>query len=497
MKQKRLRWYLVVLLRILPILFLVAGCTVVGPDYREPDLADKHGEGWLHGPEFGDRTSVTMETLSSNWWEQFDDPELTRLVREVIKRNLDLAKARERIVEAGLRRVQAGADGLPKVNLDGKIIQAWTGEEAVNFEGPPAGEDATLFSVGGFAGWEPDMWGRVARLVEAADRNYEAELETYRYVAVSLTAEMVLAYIDMRTLEGRLQILESNIELLKKSLDLVELRFSMGTSTELDVRQIRRELNRTRALDPELRRELAVAANRIALLLGLPPAKNHVAAGILMDVPKMMGIGLPVDLLTRRSDVRTVERKYAAAVAAVGSAEADKYPRLSISGALYFQTNDLGTLLQPESIIYSLGPRFSFPLFDGGRLQTKVEIRESQAEQTRLELEKTLLIAVGEVENGIVGVIHNQERVARLKVAVSDGLRTVELADQLYRAGLGSLFQLIDAQRGLIKGQDELFLAKQFELGEIVGLYRALGGGWDILGREIVQKSVEGDESND
>jgi multidrug efflux system outer membrane protein len=497
MMRKRLSWHLVMLLRILPVLFFVGGCTAVGPDYQMPDLAEQHGEEWLSGPESGARTSVSMDAAPVNWWDQFEDPELTRLVGEVIERNIDLAKARERIVEAGLRRTQAGAERLPKVNLDGKIIEAGTGEKAVNFQGPSPGENATLFSAGGVAGWELDMWGRVARLVEAADRNYEAELETYRYVAVSLTAELVLAYIDMRTLEGRLQILKSNIELINKSLELVELRFSTGTSTELDVKQIRRELNRTRALDPELRRALAVVKNRIAILLGLPPAQNHVADGALMEVPTMMGIGLPMDLLTRRSDIRAVERKYAAAVAAIGSAEADKYPRLSITGSLYFQTNDLGTLFQPESIIYSLGPRLSFPLFDGGRLQTKVEIRESQAEQVRLELEKTLLTAVGEVENGVVGVIHNQERVSRLRAAVNDGIRTVELADQLYRTGLGSLFQLMDAQRELIKVQDELFLAKQFELGEIVGLYRALGGGWDILGREIVQENVEGDERNE
>jgi len=210
-----------------------------------------------------------------------------------------------------------------------------------------------------------------------------------------------------------------------------------------------------------------------------------------MDVPEMVGVGLPVDLLTRRADVRGLERQYAAAVATIGSAEADKYPRLSITGSIYLQTDDLGTLFQPESIIYSLGSRLSFPLFDGGRLQTKVEIRESQAEQARLELEKTLLTAVGEVENGVIGVVHNQERVGLLRAAVDNAIGSVELAGQLYQIGLGSLFQLLDAQREQIKAQDELILAKQVELGEIVRLYRALGGGWDMLDREIVKKRAE------
>ncbi len=466
---------------------------MVGPDYQIPDMADKHGKEWRGGPGSGERTSITMDAPAVNWWEHFNDPELTRLVREVVERNLDLAKARERIVEAGLRRRLAGADRLPYINLDGKIVQAGTGENAVNFEGPPPGEEKNIFSAGGFAGWELDLWGRVARLVEAADRSYEAELETYRYVAVSLTAELVLAYIDVRSLEERLRALEKNIELLTKSLELVELRYRTGTSTELDVKQIRRQLNQTSALGPELRQARSVAANRIAILLGLVPAENHLATGTLMDVPEMVGIGLPVDLLTRRADVRRLERQYAAAVATIGSAEADKYPQLSLTGSIYLQTTDLGTLFQPESIIYSLGPRLSFPLFDGGRRQTKVEIRESQAEQARLELEKTLLTAVGEVENSVIGVVHNQERVGLLRAAVDDAIGSVELADQLYQIGLGSLFQLMDAQREQIKTQDELILAKHLELGEIVRLYRALGGGWDMLGREIVKKTAEGE----
>ena len=478
-----------------PFLFILCfacGCTMVGFDYQLPDVGEKHGTGWSDRPGSQKRILLTEAAPVVKWWEQFNDPELTRLVREVVENNLDLAKSKERLVEAGLRRRLVGADRLPYVNLDGKIIHAETGDKAVNFEGPAQGEEATLYSAGGFAGWELDLWGRVARRVEAADRSYEAELETHRHIAVSLTAELVLAYIDVRSLEERLRTLETNIELLTKSLGLAELRYQTGTSTELAVKQIRLQLNQTSALAPELRRARSVAVNRIALLLGLVPAENHLSSGTLMDAPEMIGLGLPVDLLTRRADVRHQERQYAAAVATIGSAEADKYPRLSLAGSIAFQTNDLGILFQPESIIYSLGPRLSFPLFDGGRRQTTVELRESQAEQARLELEKTLLSAVGEVENSVLGVVHNQERVGLLRAAVDNAIRSVELADQLYQNGLGSLFQLLDAQREQIKVQEELILAKQQELGEVVRLYRALGGGWDIPERDIVTKRVEG-----
>lgn len=474
-----------------PLWSLIAGCTMVGPNYQAPKLGEIHGRQWQERENTGSKTRLTANEPVTAWWRQFNDPILSELVEGVVAHNQDLAKARERLVEAALKRRLAGADRYPRVDLDGEVMRSGTGDKALNPQGPPPGEEMSLYSAGGFAGWELDLWGRIARNIEAATREYEAELEIYRYLAVSLTAEVALAYVDVRILEQRYEAYEENVQLLTSSLELVELRYTTGTSTELDVKQLKRQLHRTLALGPELLRAKAVARNRIAILLGRAPADHGLDAGPLLEVPPMVGLGVPADLITRRADVRSSERQYAAAVAAIGSAEALKYPRLTLVGSLYFQTDDLGDLLDPDAIIYSLGPRLSFPLFNGGRLQTGVDIRDSRAEQARLELEKTLLVALKEVEDGIAGVSYNQERVASLVAAKDDAGRAVELADQLYRTGLGSLFQLLDAQREFIDARDELLQARQFELAEIVRLYRALGGGWDVLAGEMTAGQLE------
>lgn len=460
---------------------ILAGCTTVGPDYVPPDLSGQHHANWKNEPATGSRTSLSPSPPTAEWWRQFDDPELGRLVTRLAEGNLDLAEARERIVEARARRGFVHADKLPRVDLSGQVLSAGTGDEALTFQGPPPGEEADLFAAGALAGWELDLWGRISRLTESAEREIEAEFEAYRHAAVSLTAELALAYIDTRALEARLSILDRNIALLQNSLELVESRLRAGTGTELDVKQARRLLRRTRADRPTLVQARAVAYHRIATLLGQAPGHSVIGAGTLPKPPVMVGIGLPAELITRRADVRRAERQYAAAVANIGAAMAERYPRLTLAGSLNFQTDDAGGVFKTDALTYSLGPSLSFPLFDGGRIESNIRVRASQAEQARLNLQKTLLTAVKEVEDAAAGVIQHQKRVARLGGAADDARRSVVLAEQLYRSGLGNLLQFIDAQRELLAIEDTLLISRQNELGGIVRLYRALGGGWTAL----------------
>jgi outer membrane protein TolC len=195
----------------------------------------------------------------------------------------------------------------------------------------------------------------------------------------------------------------------------------------------------------------------------------------------MVGVGLPADLITRRADVRRSEMQYAAAVARIGAAAAQKYPRLSLSGSLTFQTDTAGGLFDTDAMIYSLGPSLSFPLFDGGRIDRTVRVRQSQADQACLILRQTLLEAVKDVEDAAAGVMQNQQRVAHLTATVNYAKQRVKLAERLYKTGLGSLTQLIDAQHELVDINDSLVVARQTELGGIVTLYRSLGGGWDSV----------------
>jgi len=197
-------------------------------------------------------------------------------------------------------------------------------------------------------------------------------------------------------------------------------------------------------------------------------------------------MGLPADLLTRRPDINKAFHTYHAAVARIGAAEADKYPSLTISGTLTLSTDSIEGLLDSDSLISTLGPAMHFPILTGNRIEANIAVRKSQAEQARLGLEQQIIAALAEVENSAVGVVRTQERVRNLEQAEKFAIKSVQLADELYRAGLGNLYEVLDNQQQLVTIQESLLQAKQQALGEVVALYRALGGGWEQVNENQV-----------
>lgn len=459
----------------------LSGCRV-GSDYRRPGLSTRVPATWKPEKEKAP-AAPSFSTVGpvAAWWTRFQDEQLTALVHELIAGNLTLAEAGQRIVEArGLRGV-VSADRWPQIDLTGIYARAATGQKGLNFQGPLPGRETNLFGIGAMVRWELDLWGRVARSVEAADREIQASAEALRDASVSLVAELGTAYFEARTLQARLDVLASNIELLKRTLTLAKTRFAAGTGTELDVAQARRALRRVQSRRPLLERGIAVQSSRIAVLLGRPRLEAPLEGGPMPHVPEMIGLGLPAGLITRRADVRRADRRYAAAVARVGSAEAERFPRLSVAGTVALQSSALDQVFDPQAFVYSIGPSLDYPLFAGGRIESNIQVRRAQAEQARLALEQTLLAAAGEVESAAAGVARAQERVAKLAEAVEDGRRAVVLAQQLYRVGARGILPVIDAQREAVSIEDDLLVARQTALAETVRLYRALGGGWSAL----------------
>jgi NodT family efflux transporter outer membrane factor (OMF) lipoprotein len=321
----------------------------------------------------------------------------------------------------------------------------------------------------------------VARLVEAADADIDASYESYRAMMVSMAAELTLAYIDVRTLQARLAAADRNIALQEKTLRLDRVRLDAGTGTRLSVTRAEQLLDRTRALRPELRRALTEAQNRIKVLLGEPPQERDLAPSPMPVVPALIGMGIPADLLVRRPDIREAERRYAAAVARIGAAEAEKHLQLTLSGTFNLQSDTAGGILDPSALVYSLGPGLRFPLFSGGRIRSHIEVRKSQAEQARLQLEQKILSALAEVENAGAGVVRTQERVGTLETSLEAADQSVELSQDLYRAGLVDFFQVLDAEKSRVAAEDALLVARQTALAEVVRLYRSLGGGWQVM----------------
>lgn len=475
---------------ILLFFLILQSCIVVGPDYEAPDLSKTINTNWENNQNREKSLVLSDSEPEVEWWKKFNDAELISLINRLLENNLNLAQAYQRIIEARARSGIIDANKFPQLTLSGQSMYAYTGDKAVNFQGPPPGKSAKIYSVSAMAGWEIDFWGRVKRLIEASNRETNAEIFNYRDVAISLTSELVIGYINARALEERILLINKEIDLLKESLNLSKLNYSNGLGTEIEVRFANQKLNQLKSKKSVLKKSLEVVYHSISILLGASPSNNILKKGNLPDSPGIIGIGVPADLITRREDIKEAEQKYAAAMARIGVAMADKYPKLSLSGTLAFQTNDAGMIMHSDSMVYSFGPSFSFPLFDAGRIKSNIGIRESQAEMARLTLKSKLLNALKEVEDSASSVIQSEQKLKQTKQVEEDVNYNENLAKKLFDSGVISKLDYIDKQYQSFVTKESVVMAKQDKLEQVVRLYRALGGGFDNLQKVSDSKNL-------
>ena len=465
---------------ILPLLLLVfiPGCTV-GPDYRVPDVTAVMQDKWSAQDETAGQ--FTERQPLDSWWLQFHDDELIGLIDQLVSSSLALQEARQRVIEVNARYGVVAADQQLQLAAALGYTHAETGDETVSLQGLPPGKSVDVYSTGVIAAWELDIWGRTTRLLEAAEEDIRASYDDYRSMLVSLAAELTLAYVDATTLDARLDTIRENIALQQKTLELAQSRVQAGNGSTLTVVRTEQLLESTKSRIPELERAMTAAKNRINVLLGKPPNHKILQSGSMPTVPHMIGIGLPADLLTRRPDIRQAFHRFHAAVARIGAAEAERYPALSLSGTLTLSGDTLGAVFDTDTLMYSLGPGIRFPILTGGRIDSTVAVRNSQAEQAQLALEQRIIAALAEVENAADGVVRSQQQAATLDAAGKLAATSVKLSSSLYDAGLVDFFQVLDNEQKLVILQESLLLARQQALSEVVRLYRALGGGWENI----------------
>lgn len=453
----------------------LSGCWKVGADYVAPDLTAFHGSEW--------KTCVPMlppENPAMLWWTQFDDNELNRLVEMLLRQNISLKIARERIIEARSQRGVTRADLLPKAYLGGYGLRTRAADEAQGLIGVPGGNQTSLFAAAALAGWELDLWGRVQRLVEAADSTIEANSADYGDVAVSLVSELALAYVDLRAIESRMRVSERKIILLEQQSHLANKRLNAGTGTRQDYLESRTAVRQEKVQQRTFIQAKAVAENSIAVLLGIPPSKFVYANGCQLAVPVVRGMGVPASLLSRRPDVRKAEQEYAAAVALVGAAEGERYPKIALGGVLSFQATNVDKLFHADTLVYAFGGGLLVPVFTGGRIDAQIAVQASQAEQRKLQLQQTVVEAVAEVENSAIGVAETCQQVQELACAMQELTQATALAESLFVSGLAGKDTVVKQELEQVNVEDSLIVARQQELGEVIHLYRALGGGWNV-----------------
>ncbi|MGD8868411.1 MAG: efflux transporter outer membrane subunit, partial [Gemmatimonadales bacterium] len=402
--------------------------------------------------------------------------------------NLDLRIAVARVAEARALRGIAKGDFFPNLVLDGAYSyteiseNSPVGQVIVGAGGTVEPTEQWQASAGSF--WEIDLFGRIRRRTEAATAQFEATIEDYRDVLVSLYAEVALNYIDVRSLQTRLDFARNNVAAQRESLELTRDRFDAGLTSALDVAQAEQNLAQTESTIPALESGLNAALNRLAVLLGEQPGALHdellADAGTIPAEPPDIVSGVPADVLRRRPDVRRAERLLAAQTARIGVAKADLYPTFSISGFVEAVAGSVSSLFESESGGWGIIPGFRWDLFQGGKIRNNIRAEEARTQQALYGYQQTILLALEEVEDALVAYDRERVRRERLREAADASQRAVDLVRTQYISGLTNFQNVLDTQRSLFQQQDLLAESEGRVVQNLIVLNRALGGGWSL-----------------
>ena len=455
---------------------LLVACAPVGPTYQPP--RSELPAAWS-GTTAGSVGPAEVEALK-HWWTLFNDARLDSLIQRAAAANLDLRIAEARILQARAQYRLTTAAAAPQVGISGDYANSRRSENAGSSN---AGTTEDLFQAGFDAGWEIDIFGGARRAAEAAEARLAAAKENSTDVLISLEAEVARNYLELRGSQQRLATARLNLTAQKKTLELARGRREIGIGNELEVAQAETQLAVTSAQLPPLENSAGQAIYRLSLLLGLPPqtlAEELSAATPLPALPVRLPETLPSKLLRRRPDIRRAERQLAAATADIGVATAELFPRFSLTGLTGLQSTNLSDLLSSGSRYWTVGPTVRWPLFDGGRTRANIALNKGLREESQAAYEKTVLTALSEVEAALLAQARGEESRRTLAAAAAAGERSVELASGRYRAGLTSFLDVLLGERLLYQSQDQLVQSEQQLAVNLVALFKALGGGWDI-----------------
>ncbi|MGA2620840.1 MAG: efflux transporter outer membrane subunit [Thermoguttaceae bacterium] len=451
----------------------------VGPDYTPP--AVQVAEGWR---EAGDPQLTARAAGDGCWWTVFGDPALNRLIESACRQNLSLRGAGFLILESRAQRGIAASNLFPqKQEMISQYSRNRFSANAYPFGIFPIRKDYNDCSIGFDAAWEFDIWGRFRGAVEAADAALDAQVENYDDILVLLQAEVAANYIQLRTLQQRIALTRENLDLQRNTLRLVELRYGKGLIGELDVDRARAQAATTESLLPPLETALRQAENRLCVLMGRLPgdlAPMLAAGGPIPAAPPEVIVGIPAELLRRRPDVRRAERQAAAQSARIGMAQAEFYPHLALTGTITLEAQNLAQVFQGSSLAGTVGPGFRWNILNYGRIVNDVRAQDARFQQAVAQYQESVLKAHEETENAIVAFLRERERAESLRTAATATQQAVKLAVLQYDKGLVDYQPLLDTQRELVRQQDGVAESSGQVALDLVAVYKALAGGWQI-----------------
>jgi NodT family efflux transporter outer membrane factor (OMF) lipoprotein len=478
-------------------LLALGGCAV-GPKYVEPPVAVNHE--WK---ETGDPHLTVHATPDSAWWRAFGDATLDSLVRIAYHQNLPLQAAGLRILAARAQLGIATGRQYPQ-------IQAVTGHAtAIGLpdyvaKGINLDRNFWEFQVGFDAAWELDFWRKYGQGVKAEEASYLATVADYDNALVSLTAEVARTYAMIRTFEVLVDQTRANAAVQQEGQRIATSRFRNGATSELDVTQATTLLESTRSLIPQLESDLQQSKNALCTLLGRATGSLDTLLARSQGIPAPpdnVALSAPAQMLRRRPDIRSAELQAIAQCDRIGVAKADLYPSLALFGSIGTQSASgatppyggitFPTLFGSGSWFYTLGPRLVWPLFNYGRIQNNARLQDARLQELLVSYRQSVLKAAQEVEDGMSGYLKAQEATGSAEKATAGAQRSLDLAFIQYREGAVDFQRVLDAQRSLLAQQNSLAQTRSAVATNLIGLYKALGGGWEMrIGQPLVPDST-------
>jgi NodT family efflux transporter outer membrane factor (OMF) lipoprotein len=467
------------------IAVLLTGCAV-GPNPRTPavTLPDRYHSVETNNPAPPEAPSSKDTPALAQWWKLFGDPQLEELITRALSSNLDLRLAESRVREARALRAIARAPLFPGLDADGSLSRSRLSENSPNgqlLSGTGRSLELDSFNAGLSMNWEIDVFGGRRRASQAAKADLEAQAEHREGIRLALLAEVGVTYLDLRGFQNERAVALETLRIQEETLALTRDRVRAGLTSDLDTTRAEAQVARTRAGIPPLEESLQRTVHRLGILLGRPPAELEpelTSPRALPRVPAELPGGLPSDLLRRRPDIRRAERELAAATARIGVATADLFPKFQLTGTAGLQSLDAGDFFAPESRLWSIGPSVRWPIFSAGRIRQQIRAANEREEQAAIRYEQTILTSLEEVENSLVAVLREQDRIRALADSESAGRRAAALANERYRGGLVDFLAVLDAERVLLEARLSLAESERNAAKKWVQLFRALGGGW-------------------
>lgn len=449
----------------------------VGPEYGRPP-APVEGD-WI---DAADKRLRDDDAGTDQWWTVFNDPVLNGLIQSAYRQNLTLREAGFRVLQARAQLGIAVGDFFPQEQYnEGGYNNTGVSINVANRQATPDRWFGN-WNYGFGLAWELDFWGRFRRAIEAADAEFNASIEDYDDVLVTLLGDIGTNYVEYRTLEERLRLARSSVELFKTMMEIPKARYEADESNRVSYDLAQANLYQAQALVAQLEIQQRQSSNRLCILLGMTPRdlQKELGAAPIPVPPAEITIGIPADLVRRRPDVRRAERNAAAQCAYIGVAESEFYPHISLVGTLGWSSQDLDNLFTKDSFLGQAGPSFKWNILNYCRLRNNVRYQEALFQELVTTYQQTALSAAGEAEDAIVSFLKSQERVKALDGSTRAWRDGTSLLNTQYKGQMIDYTFVGYFAQNLLEQQDLAAQARGDVSIALVQIYRAIGGGWQV-----------------